>query len=220
MFAAVNVHFANLFVTKNIKVKKINVAIVGNPCSGKTSLFNFLTGKNKYSEGHSHSKTDEKRGLIENFQGYEIEIFECPGIYSLQSLEKEVKEKLSDKDFDLIINVVNSNALERNLLLTTELLSLGKPVIMALNMFDEFEEQKNFIDIKKLSSELHCKIFPTAFKYNRGTKEILENVIATYEAEQNFVGLELRNVSSEEKLNFVHDLLLRCDFKRGDVEKK
>ena len=198
--------------------KKINVAIVGNPCSGKTSLFNFLTGKNKYSEGDSHSNTDEKKGLIENFQGYEIEIFECPGIYSLQSTE--VKEKLSNNDLDLIINVVNSNALERNLLLTTELLSLKKPIIMALNMFDEFEDQKSFIDIKKLSSELHCKIFPTAFKYNRGTKEILENVISTYEAEQNFVGLELEDVSSEEKLNFIQDLLLHCDFKRGDVEKK
>ncbi|MDR2401916.1 MAG: fused ferrous iron transport protein A/B [Cytophagales bacterium] len=200
--------------------KKISVAIVGNSSSGKTSLFNFFTGTNKHSEGHSHSHSNEKKGKIENFKGYQIEIWECPGIYSLQNLEEEIEKKLLDKNLDLIINVVNSNAIERNLLLTLDLLSLGKPVIIALNMFDEFESQKSFIDIKKLSEQLHCKVFPTAFKYNRGTKEILENLIVTSETEQKHVVLDMEeNISAEKKLCFIQDLLSFCDFKKGNVVK-
>ena len=193
--------------------KEINVAIIGNPSSGKTSLFDILTGHNKYSEGHTHSDIGIQKGEIENFNNYQIKICELPGTYSLQDVEF--------KNIDVIVNVVNANALERNLFLTMELLSLGKPVIVALNMFDEFEKQKSSIDIKKLSTELHCKVFPTAFKYNRGTKEILDNIIISYETEREHMGFDVdKDISAEQKLNFIQDLLSRCDLKKGESEKK
>lgn len=202
----------SLCFNQSISEKKINVAIIGNPSSGKTSLFNILTGHTKYSEGHTHSNIGLQEGTIENFNNYQIKIFEVPGTYSLQDVEV--------KDIDVIVNVVDANVLERSLFLTTELLSLGKPVIIALNMFDEFEGQKSFIDIEKLSSELHCKVFPTSFKYNRGTKEILDNVVISYETEKERVGFEFdKDITAEQKLNFIQDLLSRCDFRKNETSK-
>lgn len=210
----------SIYYKKPKRGKKISIAIIGNPGSGKTSFFNLCTGSHKYSEGHSHSDIENKVGFINNFQGYQIKILEYPGLYSLPHSTTLSDENLFDEDIDVIVNVVNVNALERNLLLTTDVLSLGKPVIVALNMFDEFENNENFIDVEKLSEQLHCKVFKTAFKHNRGTKELLENIITTYETQNEGIGFNFENIAVEEKMNFIKHILTLCDYKKSGKVKK
>lgn len=137
-------------------MKTINVAIAGNPNSGKTTLFNTLTGGNHYV-GNWPGVTVEKKEGKKKYKGQEYNLVDLPGIYSLEpfSIEEIVaREYILDEKPDVVINVVDGTLLERNLYLTTQLMALKTPMVLAINMMDELEKKDIQINIEKMSKQL------------------------------------------------------------------
>lgn len=137
-------------------MKSLCIAIVGNPNSGKTTLFNTLTGGNHYV-GNWPGVTVEKKEGKKKYHGYELDLVDLPGIYSLEpfSIEEVVaREYITNEKPDVVINVVDGTLLERNLYLTTQLLALKTPMVLAVNMADELERKDIKLDIEKLSKQL------------------------------------------------------------------
>lgn len=141
----------------------INVALLGNPNVGKTTVFNLLTGSNQYV-GNWPGVTIEKK---EGFLGKEIKVVDLPGIYAMDTFsneEKVSKSYLENEDVDVIVNVVDASNLSRNLYLTTQLMQFNKPIVILLNMLDIAESKGVNIDAKKLSEELGVIVVPIIAK--------------------------------------------------------
>ncbi len=156
----------------------INIALIGNPNTGKTTIFNMLAGTKEKVANYSGVTVDIKETKIK-IEEKKIRLIDLPGTYSLNSYsaeEKFVIDFLNNSDVDIIINVIDSTNLERNLYLTTMLLELGKKVIVTLNMFDELIENGNSINIEKLSKELNCTVIPTIGIKGEGKKELLQTI--------------------------------------------
>ena len=165
------------------KHKEISVALVGNPNCGKTSLFNFASGAHERVGNYSGVTVDAKEGFAD-FGGYRLRLVDLPGTYSLSAYSPEelyVRKQLVENTPDVIINVIDSSNLERNLYLTTQLMDMHLRVVCALNMFDELERRGDRLDIQKLSSLLGMPIVPTSFKTGRGLEELLQEVIHIFE---------------------------------------
>ncbi|WP_257225272.1 ferrous iron transport protein B [Treponema parvum] len=149
----------------------IRIALAGNPNSGKTTLFNSLTGASQYVGNWPGVTVEKKEGKI---KGSDTIVTDLPGIYSLSpyTLEEVVsRDYLIKDDPDAVLNIVDSTNIERNLYLTTQILELGKPVVIALNMIDALKKSGDKIDTAKLSSELGCKIVETSALHGTGVKE-------------------------------------------------
>ena len=170
----------------NVAMKKrrtINVALVGNPNCGKTSLFNFVRGAHERVGNDSGVTVDAKEGHA-SFEGYEFNIVDLPGTYSLSAYSPEemyVRRQIIDKTPDIILNVLDASNLERNLYLTTQLIDMHPRMICALNMYDEFEERGDSIDYKKLGQLLGVPMVPTVFKSGKGVKTLFHIIINLYE---------------------------------------
>lgn len=167
--------------------KIINVALVGNPNCGKTSLFNFASGAHERVGNYSGVTVDAKEGHA-FFEGYQFNIVDLPGTYSLSAYSPEelyVRKQIIEKTPDIIINVIDTSNLERNLYLTTQLVDMNLSVVCALNMFDEAENRGDLLDYKKLSTLLGMPMIPTVFKTGRGVKQLFQQVIQTYETHEN-----------------------------------
>ena len=157
----------------------IKIALAGNPNCGKTTLFNNLTGANHYV-GNWAGVTVEKKEGVWNFKDNSISVIDLPGIYSLSpySLEERIaKDYIENSDVDVVVNVVDASFLERNLYLTTQLIELGKPVILALNMMDEIEKKNIKIDISKMSKLLGIPIIPMVALKGKGFEELYETIL-------------------------------------------
>ena len=162
---------------------EITVALVGNPNCGKTSLFNFASGAHERVGNYSGVTVDAKEGFAD-FEGYHIKIVDLPGTYSLSAYSPEelyVRRQLVDDTPDVVINVIDSSNLERNLYLTTQLMDMHLRVVVALNMFDETERRGDLLDIDKLSSLMGMPMVPTSFKTGRGLQELMHEVIHIFE---------------------------------------
>ena len=136
----------------------MKIGLVGNQNSGKTTLFNLLTGSNAKIGNWPGVTIEKKSGKLKNT---DIEIIDLPGIYSLSpySTEEEISRKfIFEEKPDVIVNIIDSTSLERSLYLTTQLLELDTNVIVALNMADAFEKKGIKIDTKKLEEELGAKV--------------------------------------------------------------
>ena len=169
--------------TAAVKQKEITVALVGNPNCGKTSLFNFASGAHERVGNYSGVTVDAKEGFTD-FEGYRLRLVDLPGTYSLSAYSPEelyVRKQLVDNTPDVIINVIDSSNLERNLYLTTQLMDMHLRVVCALNMFDELERRGDKLDIQKLSSLLGMPMVPTSFKTGRGLEDLLREVIHIFE---------------------------------------
>lgn len=156
-----------------------NIALVGNPNCGKTTFFNALTGSNHYV-GNWPGVTVEKKSGVISYEQEDITIVDLPGIYSLSpySLEEKIsREFILQEDTDVIINIVNAANLERNLYLTMQLLEIGKPVVMALNMMDAAKAKGIDIDIEKLSDALNIPVIPVVAIKNKGLMAVIEKVM-------------------------------------------
>ena len=155
----------------------IRVALAGNPNCGKTTLFNNLTGANQYVGNWPGVTVERKEGTY--VRNKEVAIVDLPGIYSLSPYSPEEivsREYLIDDRPDVVINLVDATNLERNLYLTTQILTLGLPVVMALNMMDVVEKNGDKIDVEGLSEKLGCPIVGISALRNRGTEELMAAV--------------------------------------------
>lgn len=161
----------------------INVALVGNPNCGKTSLFNFASGAHEHVGNYSGVTVDAKEGHA-TFGGYKFNIVDLPGTYSLSAYSPEelyVRKQLVEKTPDVVINVIDSSNLERNLYLTTQLIDMHLRVVVALNMFDETKRRGDDIDTEKLSELFGLPMMPTVFTTGKGVKDLFAKIIQVYE---------------------------------------
>ena len=155
----------------------IQVALAGNPNCGKTTLFNGLTGAIQYVGNWPGVTVEKKEGKYK--EDKDIKITDLPGIYSLSpyTLEEVVsREFLLNGNVDVVLNIIDGSNLERNLFLTTQILELGIPTVVAINMLDVIEKRKDTIDYKKLSKELGCPVLPISALKNTGIKELMAEV--------------------------------------------
>lgn len=155
----------------------IQVALAGNPNCGKTTLFNGLTGATQYVGNWPGVTVEKKEGKYK--EDKDIKITDLPGIYSLSpyTLEEVVsREFLLNENVDVVLNIIDGSNLERNLFLTTQILELGIPTVVAINMLDVIEKRKDSIDYKKLSKELGCPVLPISALKNAGIKELMAEV--------------------------------------------
>jgi ferrous iron transport protein B len=164
-----------------VEKRTITVAVAGNPNAGKSTLINAITGS-RLHVGNWPGVTVEKKEASFEFGGAHIRLVDLPGTYSLSPYTQEeiiARDYLVHQRPDLVINVVDATNLERNLYLTMQLLELGLPVVMALNIFDEAEAKGYRIDVKGIEQMLGVTVIPTAATKNRGTRELLEAVLHT-----------------------------------------
>jgi len=164
----------------------INVALVGNPNCGKTSLFNFASGAHERVGNYSGVTVDAKEGYAD-FEGYHLKLVDLPGTYSLSAYSPEelyVRKQLVEDTPDVIINVIDASNIERNLYLTTQLMDMHLRVVCALNMFDETERRGDQFDIDALSALMGMPMVPTSFKTGRGLQELMREVIHIFESQE------------------------------------
>ena len=173
----------NCDTVDNEKCKKINIALVGNPNCGKTTLFNYASGS-KEKVGNYSGVTVNSKDAVFKHNGYTFNIGDLPGTYSLTAYTPEelyVRNYISDTMPDIVINVVDASNLERNLYLTTQLIDMDIKVIIALNMYDELEAKGDNFDYKSLGKMLGIPIIPTISSKGKGITDLFEKAIEVYE---------------------------------------
>ncbi|WP_040950675.1 ferrous iron transport protein B [Gorillibacterium massiliense] len=161
----------------------LNVALAGNPNTGKSSLFNILTGSYEYVGNWTGVTIEKKVGLLKNKKGYLIDL---PGIYSVNPLSRDegvTARFLLTEEFSLIMNVVDASQLERNLNLTLQLLEFGRPMVISLNMVDVARQRGMEIDTEKLSAMLHTPVIPVVARSGKGIDALLDAVMSVQSAE-------------------------------------
>lgn len=165
------------------KRRTINVALVGNPNCGKTSLFNIASGAHEHVGNYSGVTVDAKEGFFE-FQGCQFRLVDLPGTYSLSAYSPEelyVRKHIIEETPDVIINVIDAGNLERNLYLTTQLIDMNVRMVIALNMYDMLEHSGNVLDYKKLGELLGVPIVPTISRNGKGIDTLFHVIIGLYE---------------------------------------
>ena len=151
------------------------IALVGNPNSGKTTLFTKLTGSSQRVGNWPGVTVEKKTGKLKKHE--DVHIVDLPGIYSLTPYSPEevvTRDFLSEETPDMVINIVDASNLERNLYLTTQIMEMGVPVTIALNMMDIAKNRGIDIDAGKLGKELGCKVVPTCALKNEGIDEVVK----------------------------------------------
>ncbi|MFB7642609.1 ferrous iron transport protein B [Peribacillus butanolivorans] len=154
----------------------INVALVGNPNTGKTSLFNMLTGSYEYVGNWTGVTVEKKVGILKNNSGHLVDL---PGVYSLNPLSKDegvATHYLLYDDTSILLNIVDASQLERNLYLTLQLLEYGKPLVVGLNMIDVAKARGILIDEQLLSERLGCSVVPIVARSGTGCGELTEKL--------------------------------------------
>ncbi|MBO7628916.1 MAG: ferrous iron transport protein B [Bacteroidales bacterium] len=163
--------------------KTINVALVGNPNCGKTSIFNVAAHAHEHVGNYSGVTVDEKVGTFED-GGYTFNLTDLPGTYSLSAYSPEelyVRKHIIEKNPDIILNVVDGSNIERNLYLTTQLIDMDLTMVMALNMYDELQKSGDKLDIDQLSTLLGMPIVPTTGRNGEGISNLFDKIIEVFE---------------------------------------
>lgn len=156
----------------------IRIALAGNPNCGKTTLFNELTGSNQYVGNWAGVTVEKKDGILKGHK--DVIIQDLPGIYSLSPYtleEKVARNYLVNEQPDVILNIIDGTNLERNLYLSTQLIEIGLPVVMAVNMMDLVKKSGDKIDIRKMGEELGCEVVEISALQGKGCKEAAERAI-------------------------------------------
>ena len=162
-------------------MKKITVAIAGNPNSGKTTIFNMLTGARQHVGNYPGVTVEKKEGLCK-YAGYEMTVVDLPGTYSLTaySIEELVARNfIIDEQPDVVVDIVDASSIERNLYLATQLIEMNVPLVLAFNMSDIAEQKGLLFDVEQLSELLEAVIVPTVGNKGKGKVELLDAIVET-----------------------------------------
>ena len=165
------------------KTKQIQVALVGNPNSGKTTLFNFASGSKEKVGNYAGVTVDSKEAAYKQ-SGYTFSIVDLPGTYSIKSYSPEeiyLRNYIFDNKPDIVVNIVDASNLERNLYLTSQLIDMGVQIVIALNMYDELEKKGDILDHVSLGKLLGVPVIPTVSSKGKGIKELFDKIIEVYE---------------------------------------
>jgi ferrous iron transport protein B len=165
------------------KKKNINIALVGNPNSGKTTLFNYASGSRERVGNYGGVTVDAKEAVMKKY-GYRFNIVDLPGTYSMTEYSPEelyVRNHIAQKMPDIVVNVVDASNLERNLYLTTQLIDMDIKVVIALNMYDELEKKGVKFDYEGLGKMMGIPIIPTVASKGKGIDGLFEKLIEVYE---------------------------------------
>lgn len=184
----------------------VRIGFIGNPNCGKTTLFNAYTGA-KLKVANWPGVTVEKKEGSMQYQGHTFQLVDLPGIYSLTSYtmeEKVSREFILSDDVDVIVDIADASALERNLYLTLQLIELGKPVVLALNMMDIVEERGMEIDMHRLPEMLGIPVVPVSARKKRGL-DILMHAVAHHMDQEEPVVLIHEHEAQEEASHHQHD---------------
>jgi ferrous iron transport protein B len=211
-------------------MSSLTVALAGNPNSGKTTLFNSLTGARHYVGNWPGVTVERKEGRIK-YKGLDIRLIDLPGIYSLNAYSMEeaiAKDYLSKERPDVVINIVDGTNPERHLYLTVQLLELGVPVVLALNMIDEVEKKGYRIDTEKMGRLLGTDVVPIAAANRTGIESLLERVAGYrrqagreqtaffeyYQSIEEHIGNQQAGEASESliqaRYRFIDDVISQC----------
>lgn len=196
---------------KVIAKKELKFALAGNQNSGKTTLFNKLTGSNQHVGNFPGVTVDRKDGVIKNHK--EVTITDLPGIYSLSPYSKEEivsRNFILDEKPDGIINIVDATNIERNLLLTMQLIELNIPMVIALNMMDEIKDAGGSIDINSLEAILGVPVIPISASKNQGIEELIDHAInvAKYQERPEKLDFCNSNIRCEEAMHrCIHSII-------------
>ncbi len=161
----------------------INIVLIGNPNCGKTSLFNIASGAQEHVGNYSGVTVDSKSGVFHH-NGFTFNIVDLPGTYSLSAYspeEKYVRKYLRENTPDVIVNVVDGSNLERNLFLTTELIDMDYPLVIALNMYDELRRRGIEFDYEALGQMIGVPVVPTISRTGDGIEALFDTIISVYE---------------------------------------
>jgi ferrous iron transport protein B len=165
------------------KGKVINIALVGNPNSGKTTLFNHVSGSSAHVGNYAGVTVEARESRFEQ-DGYVFNIVDLPGTYSLTSYSPEevfVREYITEKTPDIVVNVIDGSNLERNLYLTTQLIDMDIKIVVALNIYDELEQKGDSFDYESMGKMIGVPFIPTVSSKGKGLKELFKKVIEEYE---------------------------------------
>ncbi|MFR9603106.1 MAG: ferrous iron transport protein B [Rikenellaceae bacterium] len=165
------------------KANTIDVVLIGNPNSGKSSLFNALSGGQERVGNYSGVTVTQKVGHF-HYKGYRINIIDLPGTYSLSAYsaeERYVQQFLREGSADVVVNVISASNIKRHLYLTTDLMDRDVRVIGALNMYDELQERGEEIDVEKMSESLGMPLVPVVAKNAKGTTLLLDKIVELIE---------------------------------------
>ncbi|HAZ31840.1 MAG TPA: hypothetical protein DCY61_03965 [Dehalococcoidia bacterium] len=182
--------------------KEITIALAGNPNSGKTTVFNNLTGARQHVGNWPGVTVEKKEGSC-SYQGYNIKVVDLPGVYSLTAYSPDeviARDFIVDEKPSVVVDIVDASNLERNLYLTVQILEMGAPLIIALNMMDEAESRRYRIDVKALSQEIGAPVVPMVANRNRGIDELLNEIVRVAEGKTDMGGIKIeygREVENE-----------------------
>ncbi|WP_323588973.1 ferrous iron transport protein B [Aliarcobacter butzleri] len=186
-------------------MKNLKTVLAGQPNCGKSTIFNLVSGIEQHIANYPGVTVDKKVGFFK-YQDYKIQMVDLPGTYSFSSYsleERVAKEYIINENPDIIINVVDASNLKRNLYLTFQLLEMGLPVIVVLNMMDVASRREIRIDSKKISSMLNCPVVEASGAKGLGGDEIMKSVVSLYENKTNF---EEFKINYEELESFILEI--------------
>ena len=193
--------------------KEITIALAGNPNSGKTTVFNNLTGARQHVGNWPGVTVEKKEGSC-SYQGYHIKVVDLPGVYSLTAYSPDeviARNFIVDEKPDAVVDIVDASNLERNLYLAVQILEMGAPLIIALNMMDMSESRRYRIDVEALAQEIGAPVVPMVANRNRGTDELLREIVNLFEGKAIKKKIKLYYGSElEEHINEL-EALISCD---------
>jgi small GTP-binding protein len=201
-------------------VKELTIALAGNPNSGKTTVFNNLTGARQHVGNWPGVTVEKKEGSC-NYQGYHIKVVDLPGVYSLTAYSPDeviARNFIVEGKPSTVVDIVDASNLERNLYLAVQVLEMGAPLIIALNMMDMAESRKYRIDVNTLAQEIGVPIVPMVANRNRGTDELLKEIVNVFEGRIDrkkaklYYGSELEEHINELEALISHDEELSHQF--------